>query len=355
VKPKPFVCGNTTKKKFSFKMAHENSYQLGVPDNFSTETPESLHIKMCKEPYNATNRRNYDPQILNYLDIHDRLTLRVHFEAAQEMLQNLTILHDSTPSNVSPNPEPSPKSIPIPDSDEFSSLYTGAIKLCIKPHAPALSVSQVSQIYKIPQLVSSICRMLELQDNGTSLHRWEYSEEQLPPAFCFIDVWNYFRIAVPALSEYFESEYTSIHCKAENGSNAARHSPVFVEVSTAAVGIHRYRPAELRLVFRPRKTLLRRDLEATLYAAVFWYSKIPSRPNRDTKLYEVYQERDMQGNRRAGIIKLSSVKGLCPLAPIIEGTCPPTASAETCFDMFSKYSINAYASHTHFQHLRGLH
>ena len=53
----------------------ENTYQLSVPDNFSTETPESLHIKMCKEPYNATNHCNYNTQILNYLDIQDRLIL----------------------------------------------------------------------------------------------------------------------------------------------------------------------------------------------------------------------------------------------------------------------------------------
>src|SRR5260370_1224084 len=33
----------------------KNSYQLGVPDNFSMETPESLHIKMCKDPYAALN------------------------------------------------------------------------------------------------------------------------------------------------------------------------------------------------------------------------------------------------------------------------------------------------------------
>ena len=123
--------------------------------------------------------------------------------------------------------------------DDLPALYTGAIKLCVKPHAPALSVSQVSQFYKIPQLASSICRMLELQDNGTSLSYWEYSEEQLPLAYRFIDIWNYFRTAIPALSEYFDSEYVSIHCKAEDGKNAARFSPVFVEVNPAATGIHR--------------------------------------------------------------------------------------------------------------------
>ncbi len=61
----------------------ENSYQLGVPNNFSTETPESLHIKMCKEPYKATNHCEYDCQILNYLDIQDRLVLWALFEVTQ--------------------------------------------------------------------------------------------------------------------------------------------------------------------------------------------------------------------------------------------------------------------------------
>ncbi len=53
----------------------ENLYQLSVPDNFSTKTPESLHIQMCKDPYKASNHCNFDCQILNYLDIQDHLTL----------------------------------------------------------------------------------------------------------------------------------------------------------------------------------------------------------------------------------------------------------------------------------------
>ena len=55
------------------------------------------------------------------------------------------------------------------------------------------------------------------------------------------------------------------------------------------------------------------------------------------------------GCQRAGVIELSLIKALCPLLPLIEGECPPTASSESCFDTFSKYSINAYASHSHFQ------
>ena len=73
--------------------------------------------------------------------------------------------------------------------------------------------------------------MLELQDNGTSLSYWEYSEEQLPLAHHFIDIWNYFHIALPALSEYFNSEYISIHFKAESGKNAAQFSPSLLRLT----------------------------------------------------------------------------------------------------------------------------
>ncbi len=35
---------------------------------------------MCKMPYHASNRREFDKQILNYLDIHDRLAMRHAYE-----------------------------------------------------------------------------------------------------------------------------------------------------------------------------------------------------------------------------------------------------------------------------------
>lgn len=41
--------------------------QSGAPDNFSTETPQSLHIEHCKEPYHASNKHDLDEQILNFL------------------------------------------------------------------------------------------------------------------------------------------------------------------------------------------------------------------------------------------------------------------------------------------------
>lgn len=44
-----------------------NIRDLGTVDNYSTEICEALHIPFCKNAYKATNRKDYDQQIINYL------------------------------------------------------------------------------------------------------------------------------------------------------------------------------------------------------------------------------------------------------------------------------------------------
>lgn len=45
----------------------ENIEDLGTVDNYSTEICEALHIPYCKKAYKATNRKEYDEQIIRYL------------------------------------------------------------------------------------------------------------------------------------------------------------------------------------------------------------------------------------------------------------------------------------------------
>lgn len=59
----------------------DDARRSGAPDNFSTETPESLHIENCKEPWRASNKHDVDDQILNYLTIKEKISLRVSYES----------------------------------------------------------------------------------------------------------------------------------------------------------------------------------------------------------------------------------------------------------------------------------
>jgi len=53
---------------------------------------------------------------------------------------------------------------------------------------------------------------LDLGDNGTSTHLWEYEIGHLPLSFQYLDVWTYFHLVIPALNDFYELEHTSIHC-----------------------------------------------------------------------------------------------------------------------------------------------
>ena len=59
----------------------DNTHQSGTPDNFSTETPESLHIENCKDPWRASNRRDVDEQILNFLTIREKISLCASYKS----------------------------------------------------------------------------------------------------------------------------------------------------------------------------------------------------------------------------------------------------------------------------------
>src|SRR5258708_21991270 len=102
----------------------------------------------------------------------------------------------------------------------------------------AISISDISEIYGITQLASSICHMLDLGDNGTSTWQWDYHTDMLPLTFHFLDMWTNFRLAVYGFNDFYKTEYISIHCKPERDGRGARFSPVFIEVNPLATGIH---------------------------------------------------------------------------------------------------------------------
>ncbi len=106
-------------------------------------------------------------------------------------------------------------------------------------------------------------------------------------------------------------------------------------------------------MFCPWKGSHHKDSGAKVYALVLWFLKLTPQPDQDTKMFTFHQEVDMHGEHRCGVIGLSQIKSLCPMAPFIEGECPIYLSRETYIgDIFPKYHINHYASHAHFFQLQ---
>src|SRR5258706_3361725 len=83
-------------------------------------------------------------------------------------------------------------------------------------------------------------------------------------------------------------------------------------------------------MFQRRINKCQPNHEAELMAHVFWYSPFPTHPSCHTRMYQVMQEVDMHEHQRAGIINLSWVKSICPLAPVFDETCKPNLISKCC-------------------------
>ena len=130
--------------------------------------------------------------------------------------------HDRQESLISTN-------FPVPITSSISQLYPSVIKISATPHMWGDSTSILLDKFAIPHLASSICRMLELQDDGTLARQWEYCTDQLPMAFRFLDVWTYFQIRNPAIGDFYEDEKMSVYCRADRSCSTS----VLVEINSA--------------------------------------------------------------------------------------------------------------------------
>ena len=133
-------------------------------------------------------------------------------------------------------------------SAEFSDLSIGLslnnVPLCIKiaqePHHCTWGIEYIIESHNIPDLISSICWMLDLDgyDGSASGCQWDYTIGQLPKEYHFVDVWDHFQLVTPPCGKFAEEEFLTVSCKAKNSTHEALFSPGLVEVNSLLDEIH---------------------------------------------------------------------------------------------------------------------
>src|SRR6266436_1820896 len=225
----------------------------GTPENCSTETPESLHIQMHKDPYEASNHCDYDKQILSYLDIQDHLSMCSAYEDYRERERievskpffvccNMTKLmaieneHSHVENGAGPR---STEQLHTCNGGSIGGLPL-TIKIAWDPHHHACPIEQVIWLHDILDLISSICRMQDLNGYDGSMmgHQWEYTIEQLPAEYQFLDVWDRFQLATPACNKFEEEEFLTISCKPRHSTEHMLFMPILVEMNPVMEMIH---------------------------------------------------------------------------------------------------------------------
>src|SRR5258706_7585355 len=114
------------------------------------------------------------------------------------------------------------------------------IKIAWDPHHCACPIKQVIQLHDILDLISSICRMQDLNGYDGSMmdHQWEHTIEQLPAEYQFLDMWDHFRLVTPACNKFEEEEFSMISCKPRHSTKHTLFTPILVEMNPAMEGIH---------------------------------------------------------------------------------------------------------------------
>src|SRR5258708_4235253 len=103
-----------------------------------------------------------------------RRALEMHWKSTEFNTQGHTLTHTHNGGSIS--------SLPL------------TIKISQDPHHHACPIKQVIQLHDILDLVSLICRMWDLNGYDGSImgHQREYTIEQLPAEYQFLDMWDYF-------------------------------------------------------------------------------------------------------------------------------------------------------------------
>src|SRR5258708_1460448 len=214
---------------------------------------KSLHIQMCKDPYEASNHCDYDKQILSYLDIQDCLSMRSAYEDYRERerieVSKPFFVHcNVTKLMVIENEHSHVENGAGPGSMEQLCTHNGGsisglpltIEIAWDPHHHACPIEQVIWLHDIPDLISLICRMQDLNGYDGSMmgHQWEYTIKQLPAEYQFLDMWDHFQLVTPACNKFEEEGFSMISCKPRHSTKHALFTPILVEMNPVMEGIH---------------------------------------------------------------------------------------------------------------------
>jgi hypothetical protein len=171
--------GGCTLKHFNIpKIAALHSYErhileMGSSLQYSSESIETLHKSVARAPYQASNFKDYHKQMTRHLDRAEKLAY----------IQDFLEWHDGVHSG------PSTKSV-----DQKSRLH-----LTKSPHQPHTSLSQIAEVYDLPDLQPAMADVLL---NLKHPHVKILTGKRISPkatdlSHLYVDVWHSVRVALP--------------------------------------------------------------------------------------------------------------------------------------------------------------
>lgn len=178
---------------------------MGSSSQYSTEIVESNHRTMAKDPYHATNRKDYATQMCRALDRDDRIAYLkelIEWDKTQQSMEDL----EATFKEYSPryklraiaNFEEARKD-PKEQQRVRSRYKTSRLWLAERPLASSVEVEVVADEYRLPNLQQHIARFFQRSLSVEGIPTLDQAIRQL--RIVCLDVWSKLTIRMPNVQD----------------------------------------------------------------------------------------------------------------------------------------------------------
>ncbi|KAI1782635.1 hypothetical protein LXA43DRAFT_977455 [Ganoderma leucocontextum] len=292
---------------------------FGMTDNYDTQYSERLHIDMTKDAYRATNRKDELEQMTIWLERKEKI--QRHEKHIEWRLQQL-----QSQSQSSANPHQSTSNGAVGPASYFRDALTRYI---VRKNNPGFTDTLVER-------------------HSASVH----VPMQKVPVFHKIKFWVSDPHGLAALgTETRDVLHVRPGRKNKYGNDlAARFDTALVreEPHAERQGIHRFRVAQVRIVFMiPNKAMahLFPSLPVDQYprhlAYVEWFTKFTT-PDPDHGMYKISRALTRDKERHASIIPIDSLERSCHLFPDFGPAAPRNWTSSTVLDECKTFFVNPF-------------
>ncbi|KIJ36119.1 hypothetical protein M422DRAFT_261445 [Sphaerobolus stellatus SS14] len=297
----------------------------GTLDGYNTELPERLHINLAKEGYRASNRRNYVQQMIKWLRCQESIDAYIAFlswvmpnyqaidlEEEDEEEEEELETEENLSLPVDEQSDDDDEALPCPEGS--TSWFGHTVHTLAKrvPH-PSMSVQTLIEHHGATNFIPSLRIFMQQYHprfGGPPEKDTIRATPIKPPVRAG-------RLPTPA---YFDTALVDREGLAE------------------AMGIEAVNVVQIRVIFK-----LPPEFEyphALAYVEYFTGRRILS----DTYSMWSVRRAMQEGKRKAGIIRLDTIRSACQLFPRFGHACPPSWTSSNTLEVCESFYVSPYLS-----------
>ncbi|KIJ43605.1 hypothetical protein M422DRAFT_229030 [Sphaerobolus stellatus SS14] len=318
----------------------------GTLDGYNTELPERLHINLAKEGYRASNRRDYEAQMVRWLQRQESVDAYTAF--LQWVLPDYEAI-DFEAEDDEEEEEEEMNSNDILYCPPGSTSWQGQTVHTVAKHVPltSISVQEIETKYGAVDFIP--CLRDFISQNLPHCHL-------VPREGDVFDLYKRVKLQYKSLQGFEDSPaYDTIRATPSGPPPRLGRRPIPAYFDTALVdrhgegeitGFEGVDVVQVRVIFKVPP-------EFGNYPHVLAYVEYFTGRRIVSDTYGMWVvRRAMQNNcRKAGIIKVSSIRSAVHLYPQFGRVCNPAWTSENVLEECRTFFVNPYLSQHHFNAL----